>query len=131
VTRHEDEAITPDNSAEDWITDLGYIEQPTLSSGRRCGIVWDPWMRDWFTSWSPRNANENAEGPWDHWVDLALMILADPMTKIVRPDAFTAGPEPVGFYDETQRKLTVEELRTRFERDCPARIDDNRSEETC
>lgn len=50
-------------------------------------------MGDFFTSWSPRNSNNLAEGPWDQWVDLALMILNDPMTDIVRPDLFRAVAE--------------------------------------
>ncbi|NKU06949.1 hypothetical protein GS872_02025 [Rhodococcus hoagii] len=67
---------------------MNFNEIPALSSGKRCGVQWTPWMDDWFTSWSPRNGNNHAEGPWDHWVDLALRILADPMTKLVRPEVF-------------------------------------------
>jgi uncharacterized protein (DUF1501 family) len=87
-----------------------------IDAGKRCGVQWSPWMGDWFASWSPRNDNSHAEGPWDHWVDLALLILRDPMTAKVRPVAHAAvqGLEPVGFYSESQRRLTAEELAERF-----------------
>lgn len=101
---------------------FNFEEQPILQSGKRCGLEWAPWMGDWFTSWSPRNSNNNAEGPWDHWVDLALQILQDPLTKLVRPEAYaavvnTSEPanfEPKGFYDEANRYLTEDELAARF-----------------
>lgn len=105
-----------DMTAEDWCQGLCLEEQPAVSAGKRLGVRWCPWMGDWFTSWSPRNDNESAEGSWDHWVDLALKILADPMTEIVRPDAYRAGPEPIGFYAETNVDLTPDQLRDRFER---------------
>ena len=89
---------------------------PMLQSGRRCGVQFTPWMGDWFTSWSPRNDNENSEGPWDHWVDLAIKILQDPFTESVRPDAYETakGLSPLGFYSETKKDLTKKELEERF-----------------
>lgn len=103
-------------SAEERIDALGYEEIAVHGSGKRCGVQWTPWMGDFFTSYSPRNDNSHAEGPWDHWVDLALHILCDPMTAVVRPEAHAAvaGVEPVGFYTETGRGLTYEELELRF-----------------
>lgn len=94
----------------------GYDYVPVHGSAKRCGVKWAPWMGDWFVSWSPRNYNEHSEGTWDHWVDLALMILKDPMTRIVRPDASAAvvDLEPVGFYSESARMLTDEELVERM-----------------
>lgn len=91
-------------------------EVPAIQAGKRCGVQWAPWMGDWFTSWSPRNWNNNAEGPWDHWVDLAVKILRDPMTALVRPDAHEAAKalEPRDFYTETGRELSGEELAARF-----------------
>ena len=85
---------------------------PMLQSGKRCGVRHTPWMGDWFTSWSPRNDNENSEGPWDHWVDLAIKILQDPFTESVRPDAYETakGLSPLGFYSETKKDLTKKEL---------------------
>lgn len=93
-----------------------FEEVPALSSAKRCGVQWTPWMGDWFTSWSPRNGNNNAEGTWDHWVDLALKILQDPLTEIVRPEAHAAvvGIQTQGFYDESHRDLTDDELNERF-----------------
>ncbi len=108
-----------DKTAEDRLTDIGYNEIVVHEAGKRCGMAWNPWLGDWFTSHSPRNDNTNAEGTWDHWVDLALQILRDPMTEIVRPDAHRAvsGVAPVGFYSESNRTLTAEELVERFPRE--------------
>ena len=58
------------------------------ASGKRCGLQWAPWMGDWFVSWSPRNSNSNAEGPWAHWAHLAAAILAHPFTEKVAPELF-------------------------------------------
>lgn len=93
-----------------------YGEVAALSAGKRCGVQWTPWMGDWFTSWSPRNSNNHAEGPWDHWVDLAIQILQDPMTALVRPEAhkLAKGMEVKDFYTETGRDLTDAELEARF-----------------
>lgn len=96
------------------MSDYEYI--PVHGSAKRCGVKWAPWMGDWFVSWSPRNSNEHSEGTWDHWVDLALLILHDPMTAIVRPEAqaAVADVKPMDFYDESNRELTDEELAARF-----------------
>lgn len=93
-----------------------YEEIDVVQSGKRCGVQHDPWMGDWFTSWSPRNANSNAEGPWAHWVDLAVRILRDPMTAIVRPEAHELAQqiEPRDFYADSDRPLTEAEVITRF-----------------
>jgi hypothetical protein len=93
-----------------------FEEIPAIKSGKRCGVQWTPWMEDWFTSWSPRNDNNNAEGPWDHWVDLAIRILQDPLTAIVRPEAHKTvqGLQAADFYTETKRDLTEAELVERF-----------------
>lgn len=94
----------------------GYEERPAFGAGKRLGVQWCPWMDDWFTSWSPRNSNSNAEGPWDQWVDLALMILHDPLTAKVRPEAqaAVADVKPIGFYDEARTYLTEDDLAERF-----------------
>lgn len=93
-----------------------YTEIPVISASKRCGVRHDPWVGDWFTSWSPRNSNSNAEGTWDHFVDLALAILHDPLTAIVRPEAqaAVADVKPIGFYTESARDLTEDEVRARF-----------------
>lgn len=93
-----------------------YEEVEAIEAGKRLGLRWAPWMTDWFVSWSPRNGNEHAEGYWDHWVDLAVKILQDPLTGLVRPDAHeaVAGLEPCNFYSEANRILTAEELAERF-----------------
>jgi hypothetical protein len=93
-----------------------YDQIEVVHAGKRCAIGWAPWMGDWFVSHSPRNGNSNAEGRWDHWVDLAIGILKDPLTAIVRPDAHAAA-DPLathGFYDEAKRGLTEDELNKRF-----------------
>ncbi|MFD1546970.1 hypothetical protein [Nonomuraea guangzhouensis] len=96
-----------------------FEEIPAINAGKRCGVQWTPWMDDWFTSWSPRNSNSNAEGPWDHWVDLAINILKDPLTELVRPEAHALAQqlEARGFYSEANRDLTGAELRARFSPD--------------
>ena len=67
-----------------------YIEVEVFTAAKRCGIQRCPWMEngDWFTSWSPRNSNTNAEGTWAHWVNLAAYILSHPATGEVAPDMF-------------------------------------------
>jgi hypothetical protein len=47
-----------------------------VQGARRCGIQRSAWLPGWFVGWSPRNDNENAEGPWSDWVALARAILA-------------------------------------------------------
>lgn len=89
---------------------------PVVGGGKRCGVRWATFMGDWFTSWSPRNSNSNAEGPWDHWVDLALAILHDPLTAKVRPEAHAAVARVLRnhFYDESNTQLTDADLADRF-----------------
>ena len=89
---------------------------PLPSGGKRLGMERSGWLNDWFSSYSPRNSNNNAEGPWDHWVDLAVQILRHPATAIVRPEAHTAvqGIEPRNFYSETDRDLTPSECDDLF-----------------
>lgn len=111
------QAAEEESDATTWRRDLGFEEQELYGS-KRCGVQWTPWMGDWFSSWSPRNSNSNAEGQWDHWVDLALRILSDPLTKIVRPGSYIepADADVRGFYDEAGRGLTDDELMARFRR---------------
>lgn len=106
-------------TSEDRIRALDFTDVPVHSAGKRCGAQWAPWMGDFFTSWSPRNSNTNAEGPWDHWVDLALMILKDPMTAKVRPEAHAAvaAVQERGFYTETGVDLSYDDLAERFAAD--------------
>ena len=87
-----------------------------LPAAKRIAVRWAPWMGDWFVSHSPRNGNSNAEGPWDHWVNLAIAILQHPATAITRPDAHTAaqGLEVRDYYDEVDRGLTDAELARLF-----------------
>ena len=76
------------------------------------------WMNDWFVSHSPRNSNSNAEGPWDHWVDLAIQILQHPATGVVRPEAHLVAHQHLhaaDFYDETGRDLTEDECNELFQ----------------
>jgi hypothetical protein len=109
---------SPTDAQREWVERQAsvYSEVYAVQAAKRCGVQWAPWMGDWFTSWSPRNGNSNAEGTWDHWVDLAVRILQDPLTGIVRPDAQAAVRDlaPIGFYDESSRELTDEELALRF-----------------
>jgi len=70
-------------------------------------------MDDWFVAYSPRNGHDvPAEGPWAHWVDLALSILQHPLTGHVRPEvrAAVADFEVFNFYDETNADLTTKQI---------------------
>ena len=100
---------------------VDYEEVSLHSGGKRCGVQWAPWMGDWFTSWSPRNSNNHSEGPWAHWVDLALKILQDPMTELIRPEAraAVAGLEPRNYYDEWDAEVGETALRERFGHEVP------------
>lgn len=95
-----------------------FEEVPVISAAKRCGVQWAPWMGDWFTSWSPRNDNSNAEGSWEHWTELAIRILQHEATAIVRPDAHAAVADLMLLdpYSETKRKLTEDEIKTLFAR---------------
>ena len=46
-----------------------------IKGDRRCAITKSAWIDGWFVPWSPRNENQNAEGPWEHWVALAHAII--------------------------------------------------------
>ncbi|WP_156340232.1 hypothetical protein [Sphingomonas sp. Leaf17] len=46
-----------------------------INGAKRCGIQRSDWLTGWYVPWSPRNDNQNAEGPWSDWVDLARAIL--------------------------------------------------------
>lgn len=59
----EDSSIHPDNFA--------------INAARRLGMRKSDWLGNWYVSWSPRNCNNNAEGPWEDWVELARRILAE------------------------------------------------------
>lgn len=91
-------------------------EIAVMQAGKRCGIEWCPWMGDWFVSHSPRNDNSHAEGPWDHWVDLAIKILRDPLTAKVRPEAreLALRLQAYDFYSESRTQLTDADLVERF-----------------
>lgn len=87
------------------------------NGGKRLSMEKSEYLNDWFMSFSPRNSNSNAEGPWDHWVDFAIQILQHPATAIVRPDAHVAAHQHLhaeGFYDETSRDLSEEEIEGLF-----------------
>jgi hypothetical protein len=47
----------------------------TIRAAKRCGIQQSDWITGWHVPWSPRNDNQNAEGPWSDWVELANAIL--------------------------------------------------------
>jgi hypothetical protein len=91
-----------------------FDEVPVFAAGKRTGLQHTSWMGDWFVSWSPRNGNSNAEGPWDQWVDFALKVLSHPATKVVRPDAYIEEPVIGDFYDSAGRYLTEEEIAALF-----------------
>lgn len=89
------------------------------SGGKRVAVAQYSAWEDWFVSFSPRASGSMAEGPWDHWVDLAIQILQHRLTEVVRPDAYDVASRwlvPEGFYDETKRELTQDEITAAVER---------------
>ena len=48
-----------------------------VSSGRRLAVAKSGHIDDWYISYSPRNDNQNAEGTWEEWVNLAKAILEE------------------------------------------------------
>lgn len=75
-------------------------ELPIVHAGKRLGVQNPVWMGDdWFTSWSPRNSNSNAEGVWCQWVHMARLILADPRTAEQMPEFALPYPDPPFVYD--------------------------------
>lgn len=56
--------------------DLDQHLPENVRGAKRCGIQRSDWLTGWYVPWSPRNDNQNAEGPWSDWVALAHAILA-------------------------------------------------------
>ncbi len=53
----------------------------TINAAKRLGIEYCDQMNvPWFQSYSPRNRNQNAEGTWADWVELAHRILDHPLS---------------------------------------------------
>jgi hypothetical protein len=95
---------------------MDYEEKEIFAAAKRCGIRRCPWMTDgdWFTSWSPRNSNSNAEGTWAHWVNLAAFILSHPATKEVNPEMFRPDLKADPSMYNGGKGLTVEQVQTIF-----------------
>jgi len=102
--------------SEDFSQDFEEKSIYGIKEAKRASIVWTPWMGDWFVSHSPRNGNSNAEGTWDHWVQVALSILQHPATEIVRPEVHAAVKDlpNTDLYSESTRLLDDDELRRLF-----------------
>lgn len=49
--------------------------------GSRLALKESDWLDDWYVPWSPRNHNNNGEGPWSHWVELAREIIKQDEAK--------------------------------------------------
>lgn len=67
--------------------------EPVIEECKRAGVAWIPLMGDWFVGWSPRNLSPNPEGPWDHWVRLAVRVLQHPLTAQVDPELYQLANE--------------------------------------
>lgn len=65
-----------------------FDEVPAIRAAKRLGVQRCPWMGDWFTSWSPRNSNNNAEGSWAEWAHMAAQILSHPATRLAAPELY-------------------------------------------
>lgn len=106
---HELKRLRALTARQDAATDAG-VERPsdkdlephlpeTVRSEKRCGIQRSAWLTGWFVPWSPRNDNENAEGPWSHWVALAENILAadaKARAALTTPKPDADDDEPIG-----------------------------------
>lgn len=89
------------------MSDMDWTEKPVIGAGKRLGVQEPMWMGgDWFTSWSPRNGNNNAEGPWCQWVHLARLILADERTGAHMPEFFLPYDDAPHLYDEHHPQCT-------------------------
>lgn len=78
----------------------------SVRAEKRCGIQRSAWMTSWFVPWSPRNDNENAEGPWSHWVALAHEILkadAKAIAAAASPANETSRFDPPGLWESEPR----------------------------
>lgn len=65
-----------------------------FSAGRRLAMHQSEWLPSFYVSYSPRNDNSNAEGPWEEWVDLARQIIAeDESRKASSSQEIQAGPD--------------------------------------
>lgn len=95
------------------------MSDETIEGGKRLAVRRGDFGRDWFVSHSPRNDSHYGEGPWEHWVDLAVRILQDPLTAITRPDAHELSKQldVKDYYSDADRYLTDEELVARFGED--------------
>jgi hypothetical protein len=78
----------------------------SVRAEKRCGIQRSAWLTSWFVPWSPRNDNENAEGPWSHWVALAHEILkadAKAIAAAASPAKKTSRFDPPGLWESEPR----------------------------
>jgi hypothetical protein len=92
------------------VRDNDYEEIGAIRGAKRLGVSWCPWMGDWFTSWSPRNGNNNAEGTWFQWAHLAARILAHPFTQKVAPELYRPDLRWKTLYAESDAMLAAEEI---------------------
>lgn len=70
-----------------------------VKAGKRLAIVGGALGPHWWNSYSPRNENDFAEGPWCQWVHLARKILAHETTKRDMPEHYREYDAP-HLYDE-------------------------------
>jgi len=83
----------------------GFLPE-SVRAEKRCGIQRSAWLSGWYVPWSPRNDNENAEGPWSHWVALAHEILkadAKAIAAAASPVKETSRFDPPGLWESEPR----------------------------
>ena len=89
--------------------------QYIFNAAKRCGIQrCHDFENDWFSSWSPRNGNTNAEGIWAHWVNLAKFILSHPATEIVDPESYRPELKPDSSMYTGGTELSEEQINQLF-----------------
>lgn len=96
-----------------------FEEIPEIGAAKRLGIQRCPWMGDWFVAWSSRNGNQNGEGTWHHWVNLAAAILSHPATKIVAPELYREDMKHDSGLYSGGNTLDDEQIETLFQKAKP------------
>jgi hypothetical protein len=101
-----------------------FEEVPTIEASATIGLRWAAWAGDTFAAWNPSQGNDSwyrpAQGAWEHWIEFALAILQDDLTRVIRPQIAEvvqrAGEafERTRPYKDVSRQLTIEELWARF-----------------
>lgn len=87
----------------------GFLPE-SVRAEERCGIQRSAWISSGYVAWSSRTDNENAEGPWSHWVSLAHAILKTDAAAIAAAEKSTekiSRFDPPGLWESEHRSTAV------------------------